>query len=206
VSRPSFLARRSGLLRNIIVGVIAFSVGGATVAQAVGPGGVMGVFRLADRTDDTHLAAVDASGNVAVSVSNFPSTQQVSVSNFPATQQVSVANLPTNQQVTVTNETALVFRKTIAGACCSIWGDTETVDVSAYGTVRISLTFSGQCNGSLQFVVAETENNINFHIDSGSVSCGLTTSRVYEVPGKILTILMSGGPGQTVELAVYGHN
>ena len=195
MSRISFLARRSGLARPIIVGVIAFSVGGATVAQAVGPGGLSGIFRLADRTDETHLAAVDASGNVAVSVSNFPTTQQVSVSNLPA-----------NQQVTVANGTALVFRKTIAGNCCSIWGDSETVDVTAYRTVRLSLTLSGQCNGILQFVVDEKEDNTSFNIDSGSVTCGLTASRVYEVPGKVLMILMQGSPGQTVEIAVYGHN
>lgn len=60
------LVPRVRTLKYVLVAVIAFSLGGATVVQAVAPGGIAGVVQLADRTDNTRLAAVDANGNVSV--------------------------------------------------------------------------------------------------------------------------------------------
>lgn len=79
MSRLSSLMPTVRTVQYVLIAVIAFSLGGATVVQAVAPGGILGVVRLADRTDDTQLAAVDAAGNVAVKVSNFPATQNVNV-------------------------------------------------------------------------------------------------------------------------------
>jgi hypothetical protein len=88
------LVPRVRTLQYVLVAVVAFSLGGATVVQAVAPGGITGVVQLADRTDNTRLAAVDANGNVQVKVNNLAATQQisgtVSVDNFPATQKVNV--------------------------------------------------------------------------------------------------------------------
>jgi hypothetical protein len=74
------LKSRARILGYVAVGIVAFSLGGATVVQAVAPGGILGIVRLADGTVDTQLAAVDSSGNLAVKVSNFPAAQNVTVS------------------------------------------------------------------------------------------------------------------------------
>ena len=88
------LMPRVRTLRYVLVAVVAFTVGGATVVQAVTPNGISGIVQLADRTDPTHLAAVDAAGNVQVKVNNLAATQTVSgtvsVDNFPATQNVNI--------------------------------------------------------------------------------------------------------------------
>lgn len=68
----------------LVIGVLTFALGGG-IAKATPP---IDIFRLADATDASRLAKVDAVGNVAVSVSNLPATQNVSgtvnVGNLPA--------------------------------------------------------------------------------------------------------------------------
>jgi hypothetical protein len=90
-----WLVPRFRTLRYVLVAVVAFALGGATVVQAVAPSGILGTVQLADRSDTTRLATVDADGNVGVKVNNFAATQTVSgtvsVSNFPTTQNVSVS-------------------------------------------------------------------------------------------------------------------
>ena len=113
MSRLSVSASRAGRafsLRTILIGVICLSVGGG-LAKAAPP---IDIFQLADGTNTTQLAKVDAAGNVAVSVANLPATQTVAgtvavsngtvaVSNLPATQNVAgtvaVSNLPATQNV-----------------------------------------------------------------------------------------------------------
>src|SRR5438876_3021382 len=103
-------AARAFSVRTILIGVICLSVGGG-LAKAAPP---IDIFQLADGTNTTQLAKVDAAGNIAVSVSNLPATQTVAgtvavsngtvaVSNLPATQNVAgsvaVSNLPATQNV-----------------------------------------------------------------------------------------------------------
>jgi hypothetical protein len=94
VRRLLSLVPRVRTLQYVLVAVVASSLGGATVVQAVAPSGILGTVQLADRTDPTRLAAVDAAGNVHVKVNNPAATQTVSgtvsVDNFPATQNVNV--------------------------------------------------------------------------------------------------------------------
>ncbi len=86
------LRPRVRFLQNVLVAIVAFSLGAAAVAQAVTPGGITGIVRLADGTVDTQIAAVDASGNVAVKVSNFPATQQVNINGVVTTQPAAPAH------------------------------------------------------------------------------------------------------------------
>jgi len=86
---------RTRVLRYTAIAVMAFSVGSASVVLAAGSGAMqLPTFRLADGTNPEQYAKVDAAGNVQVAVANQPSTQQVSgavsVNNFPSTQNVSV--------------------------------------------------------------------------------------------------------------------
>ena len=103
LSATASRAARAFSLRTILIGVICLSVGGG-IAKAAPP---IDIFQLADGTNTTQLAKVDAAGNVAVSVANLPATQTVAgtvaVSNLPATQNVAgsvaVSNLPATQNV-----------------------------------------------------------------------------------------------------------
>ena len=90
------LVPRSSRIRYLLIAILAFTLGGTTVVEAAP---TIALFRLADGTDSSKLAAVDASGNQQVKVNNFPASQAVSVGNFPATQAVSGT-------VTVGNTTA----------------------------------------------------------------------------------------------------
>jgi hypothetical protein len=188
---------KSWRLHYVLIAVIAFSLGGATVVQAVAPGGILGVVRLADGTDDTHLAAVDASGNVGVKVSNFPATQPVSGT-------VGVVGSPT---VELTRQTLLADGS----------GDFNPVpryfDVSSYEKVRITAASLGVCGGSNVFVYVIEEPAANtLHattLDSFVLACGEVISRLYDVPGTWLRLVIkrsgTGDPGPTLELAIYGH-
>lgn len=68
----------------LVIAILMFGLGGG-VAKATPP---IDIFRLADASDATHLAKVDASGSLATTVGNFPATQNVSgsvtVSALPA--------------------------------------------------------------------------------------------------------------------------
>jgi hypothetical protein len=93
VSKLSSLIPGVRTLRYVLVAVIAFSLGGAAVAQAVAPSGILGTIRIADAANDTQLAKVDPAGNLQVKVTSAAATEvsgTVSVSNFPATQNVNV--------------------------------------------------------------------------------------------------------------------
>src|SRR5512132_1497129 len=81
---------RSRVPVHVAMAVIGFMLGGTTVVLAATSGAVkLEAFNLADGTDPTHLAKVDASGNVAVSITNTPS---VSLSGTPS---VSLSGTPT---------------------------------------------------------------------------------------------------------------
>jgi hypothetical protein len=103
----SSLIPRARTLRYVVIAVVAFSLGGVMTVQAVAPSGILGMVQIADRTDPTRLAAVDADGNVQVEVNNLAATQTVTgtvnVGNFPTTQAVNgtvnVGNFPTTQAV-----------------------------------------------------------------------------------------------------------
>jgi len=106
-------------LRYVLVAVVAFSFGAVTVVQAVTPNGIAGIVQLADRTDPTHLAAVDAEGNVQVKVNNLAATQTVSgtvsVNNFPATQNVNITGGTVNTRPTVATREVFVEPRLDAG-------------------------------------------------------------------------------------------
>lgn len=83
------------VLRYTVIAVLAFSIGSASIVFAASSGAVqLPTFRLADGTNPDQLAKVDANGSVQVSVANQPTSQQisgaVSVTNFPSTQNVNV--------------------------------------------------------------------------------------------------------------------
>ncbi len=90
--------------RYILIAILSFTIGSATIVQAA-PG--MPLFRLADGTDGSRVATIDADGDLQVKVKNAAATQSVSgtvnVGNLPTTQavsgSVSVSNLPTTQAV-----------------------------------------------------------------------------------------------------------
>jgi len=71
---------RSRVPVHIAVAVIGFMLGATTLVFAATTGAVkLQAFNLADGADPTHLAKVDASGNVAVRVARQPFQQQVSI-------------------------------------------------------------------------------------------------------------------------------
>lgn len=81
---------RGRIAGHVAIAVLAFSLGGSTVVFAANSGALkLQAFNLADGTDPSQLAKVDASGNVAVSVANTPT---VSITGTPS---VSIAGSTT---------------------------------------------------------------------------------------------------------------
>ena len=106
-------------LRYVLVAVVAFSVGGATVVQAVAPSGILGTIRISDGANDTRLATVDAAGSLQVKVTNPATTQTVSghvdVDNFPSTQDVNVTGGTVNTRPAIATRTLRKFIVVEAG-------------------------------------------------------------------------------------------
>jgi hypothetical protein len=145
------LVPRVRTLQYVLIAVVAFTLGGATVVQAVAPSGILGTVQLADRTDTTHLAAVDAAGNVQVKVNNLAATQTVSgtvsVSNFPATQNVSLTGNTATAPIFVRDVDEPARNANVAFLCAqrSTGSTCDPITVPA-GKRFVIEQVSGQCN------------------------------------------------------------
>jgi hypothetical protein len=163
LSKLSPLMPRVRTLQYVLIAVVAFSLGGATVVQAVAPSGILGTVRLADRTDETRLAAVDADGNVQVKVNNLSATQQVSgtvsVSNFPATQNVNITGGTVSTRPSVATRTV---RRAITVSA----GESETVTFTAINASFIQVKGEGivRISGSIGEVVLFDEDDEHIEI------------------------------------------
>jgi hypothetical protein len=168
--------RGTRLLQHVVIGVLAFSLGAAALAQAVTPGGLQGVFRLADATDETHLAAVDASGNLAVEVNNLRTVQLLERSHR-------------------SDEDGFHFF--------------DWIDVSAHKTVRITARWHDACAPAPVITVVQASASGDYDglpLSSDTMTCGGIVSHVFDVPATwILIHTQGGGPGETIDITVYGH-
>ncbi len=160
----------SRTLRYALVGVLAFSLGSALLVAARDPlVEMIKVVRLADGTNSNNLAAIDAAGNVAVHVSNFPATENVSgavsVTNLPSTQavtgSVNVGNFPATQQVAGTVN--LGNSPTVQAQQSGVWS------VAVSGTPKVGIDPSANTvqlgTTSLSTTVTSSETNPIFTRD-----------------------------------------
>jgi hypothetical protein len=137
-------------LQYVLIAVAAFALGGATVVQATAPSGILGTVQLADRTDTTRLAAVDANGNVGVKVNNFAATQTVSgtvsVSNFPTTQNVSVTGNSAATPIFVQDADESAKTAYVQGLCATDTTCTESPPTVPAGKRFVIEQVAGECN------------------------------------------------------------
>ena len=224
MSRLSAIASRAARafsLRTIVVGVICLSIGGG-VAKATPP---IDIFQLADGTNTTQLAKVDAAGNLAVSVSNLPATQNVAgtvaVSNLPTTQTVAgtvaVSNFPATQQIggnvgdaRVTSLIAL-DELTLDAA-----GGFVSNPHSTAGYTQARVTVVGNlvsCATPLTVVVYTTAfrtptSFYSMELGKGTTCFASNYNAVFDVPATNLYFLVSGGEvnaGHLVVIAIWAR-
>jgi hypothetical protein len=176
-------------LQYVLIAVVAFTLGGATVVQAVAPSGILGNVRIADRSDETRFAAVDADGNVGVKVSNFAATQQVSGT-------VSVSNFPTTQNVNVTGNTAAspIFVRDVDEPAKNVYVVGLCANTSIYQTCEPLTVPVGK-----RFVIEQVSGECNVGSDSSIEGWKLTAQlngadNVYWFHDKISA---PGGSGET---------
>lgn len=178
------LIPRSPTFRYMLAAVLAFALGSATVVEAANSGAVtLPMFRLADGVNPNQLAAIDADGNVHVSVSNQPSTQEVSgtvsVSNFPSTQNVNVTGgtVKTNPAV-ATKGVARAWGPLGAGDEAS--STFASVNASYIGVLvtggDVDVTISGSLGTVFDNILGDNQNAIlnltqQIPVDSIHVSC-----------------------------------
>ena len=209
MSRLSAIASRAARafsLRTIVVGVICLSIGGG-VAKATPP---IDIFQLADGTNTTQLAKVDAAGNLAVSVSNLPATQTVAgtvaVSNFPATQQIA-GNVG---DARVTSLIAL-DELTLDAA-----GGFVSNPHSTAGYTQARVTVVGNlvsCATPLTVVVYTTAfrtptSFYSMELGKGTTCFASNYNAVFDVPATNLYFLVSGGEvnaGHLVVIAIWAR-
>ena len=209
MSRLSAIASRAARafsLRTIVVGVICLSIGGG-VAKATPP---IDIFQLADGTNTTQLARVDAAGNLAVSVSNLPATQTVAgtvaVSNFPATQQIA-GNVG---DARVTSLIAL-DELTLDAA-----GGFVSNPHSTAGYTQARVTVVGNlvsCATPLTVVVYTTAfrtptSFYSMELGKGTTCFASNYNAVFDVPATNLYFLVSGGEvnaGHLVVIAIWAR-
>lgn len=213
------LIPRSANLRYFLIAILAFSIGSATVVEAAP---AIDLFRLADGTDATKVAAVDASGNLQVKVNNLPTTQAVSgtvnVGNLPATQPISgtvnIGNSPT-VAISPTGNTVQVAGTTHELASGFIqMHPTDTllfltggpIDVSAYRQIRLTVF---KCSGVGTIgvsLIGLAQSGLNFTIDSFNVSSCDFVSRSYDVPGtRILVRFENSGADIGAQVGLFGR-
>ena len=149
--RLLLLVPRVRTLQYVLIAVVAFTLGGATVVQAVAPSGILGTVQLADRTDPTRLAAVDAAGNVQVKVNNLAGTQQVSgtvsVSNFPTTQNVSVTGNTAASPIYVRDVDEAARHAHVMGLCAQTTTPAACSPITVPAGMRFAVEqVSGECN------------------------------------------------------------
>jgi hypothetical protein len=137
-------------LQYVLIAVLAFALGSATVVQAVAPSGILGTVQLADRTNTAHLAAIDADGNIGVKVSNLAATQTVSgtvsVSNFPTTQNVSVTGNSAGTPIFVQDVDAAGKNAYVQGLCANDTTCTDSPPTVPAGKRFVIEQVAGECN------------------------------------------------------------
>jgi hypothetical protein len=151
-------------LQYVLVAVVAFSLGGATVVQAVAPGGIMGVVQIADRTDTTRLAAVDAAGSVQVKVQAVSGT------------------------VNTGAQTDIVLDQVMTD------GNRATVNVAGYKTLHVDFNLAnGTCFGSgAQLIIVEATHFVARGFIGADAACtGGFTGTLLDTPGQSLTFIVS---------------
>lgn len=222
MTRLSLVIPRVRTLRYVLIAVVAFSLGAATVVQAVPPGGILGIVQLADRTDSTRLAAVDAAGNVAVSVSNLPATQNVAgtvaVSNLPATQNVSgtvaISNFPATQQVAGSVGDARVTSQIglddlTLGASAAVTTPHSTAGYTqARVTARVASSVSCAAPLTIRVFTPAWITPISFHamqLSQGTLCDATEYNAVFDVPGTELYFSVVGAAGERVIIATWGR-
>ena len=217
LSASASRAARAFSLRTILVGVICLSVGGG-VAKATPP---IDIFQLADGTNPTQLAKVDAAGNLAVSVSNGPATQNVTgtvtVSNLPATQNVAgtvaVSNFPAAQQIAgnvgdarVTSQIALdELTLNAQGLALSNLHST-----AGYTQARVGALSFGSCATPLTvrvYTVAFNGPTFPFPIKlgEGTTCANNSYNAVFDMPATNLSFFVSGPPGAHIVIATWAR-
>ena len=224
LSATASRAARAFSLRTILIGVICLSVGGG-IAKAAPP---IDIFQLADGTNTTQLAKVDAAGNLAVSVSNLPATQTVAgtvavsngtvaVSNLPATQNVAgavaVSNFPATQQIAgsvgdarVTSQIALDDLTTDAGGNAV----SNLHSTAGYTQARVGALSFGSCATPLAvrvYTVAFNGPTFPFPIKlgEGTTCANNGYSAAFDVPGTDLYFSVSGPANQVVLIATWAR-
>lgn len=161
--------------------VIGFMLGGTTVVLAATSGAVkIEAFNLADGTDPTHLAKVDASGNVSVSIANTPSvslsgTPSVSVSGTPT---VRVARQPFQQFVNVSFTSTEACEALTVPAGMRLTIEAASADASASTQPNLYLRTDASLGGGTSFV-----RSVDLEVRA-SASAGWT--------GQIQTLLFAG--------------
>ena len=217
-------AARAFSVRTILIGVICLSVGGG-LAKAAPP---IDIFQLADGTNTTQLAKVDAAGNIAVSVSNLPATQTVAgtvavsngtvaVSNLPATQNVAgavaVSNFPATQQIAgsvgdarVTSQIAFDDLTTDAGGNAV----SNLHSTAGYTQARVGALSFGSCATPLTvrvYTVAFNGPTFPFPIKlgEGTTCANNGYSAAFDVPGTDLYFSVSGPANQVVLIATWAR-
>ena len=218
LSASASRAARAFSVRTILIWVICLSVGGG-VAKATPP---IDIFQLADGTNPTQLAKVDAAGNLAVSVSNGPATQNVTgtvtVSNLPATQNVAgtvaVSNFPAAQQIAgnvgdarVTSQIALdELTLNAQGLALSNLHST-----AGYTQVRVgALASFVLCGTPLTvgvfapiFFTPTTSTDIK--LGEGTTCANNSYNAVFDMPATDLSFFVSGPPGAHIVIATWAR-
>lgn len=191
-------------LRTVLVAVLCLSIGGG-VAKAAPP---IDIFRLADATNASQLAKVDAAGNVSVAVSNLPATQNVSgtvvVSNFPTTQQISgsVGDARVTSQIGLDDVT-------LSGSVAVTNQHSTSGSTQARVSARLQLS-SVSCATPLTirvFTPAWITPTTYYPMQLGEGTICSTTdyNAVVDVPGTSLYYSISGTPGARVIIATWGR-
>ncbi|HEY6958740.1 MAG TPA: hypothetical protein VI814_07950 [Candidatus Limnocylindria bacterium] len=207
------LVPRSAQLRYVIVAILAFVLGSATVVEAAP---AIASFHLADGTDPTRLAAVDANGNQQVNVNNFPTTQAVSgtvsVGNLPATQAVSgtvsVSNLPATQAVTGTVNVGNQPSTSVIGLSDTNVADgsigTLSVPTSQYGQVRVGVAVACTAGQSITvFVSSDGNSATSFLLGQGQAKCNADEYfEVFEMPGVHMFVQAFNYTGGTARIII----
>jgi hypothetical protein len=229
MSRLSAIASRAARafsLRSILIGVICLSVGGG-LAKAAPP---IDIFQLADGTNTTQLAKVDAAGDLAVSVSNLPTTQNVAgtvtvsngtvaVSNLPTTQNVAgavaVSNFPATQQVAGSvgdaRVTTQIARDELTLDAGGIAGS-DTKHTARYTQARVTAFSAVSCATPVTVrVLSEafiTPTSFSLFKLGEGTTCGGDASpynAVFDVPGTGLNFVVSGPAGATVVIVTWAR-
>lgn len=197
-------AARAFPLRAILIAVVLLSVGGG-VAKAAPP---IDIFRLADATNATQLAKVDAAGNVAVSVSNLPATQNVAgtvaVSNFPATQQIAgnVGDARVTSQIALDDLTlgasgAVTSRHATAGYTqARVTASLQLSSVSCATPLTIRVFTPAWITPGSYYPMK---------LGEGTICSGTDYNAVFDVPGTDLYFSVTGTSGARVIIATYGR-